>query len=130
MNNKESQCIVLDSDVCDGTDADTAHALDFSFKKLDPIKGPKARFFGQGTDAGGGGTSEGLGRHMRTFDRLVPEEECFIHTCSIHAHNVAIKSPAEKFLGSGSIANRNCLQLVFTAHALQNEFEPREFRFL
>ena len=127
---KELECIVLDSDVCDGTDSDTVNALDFSFRKLDPIDGPKIQFFGQGTDAGGGGTSTGLGREMINLHRLAPDEKCFINTCSIHAHNVCIKSPAEKYLGSGSISNRNCLQLVFTAYALQNEFEPREFRLL
>ena len=52
--------MVLDSDVCDGTDLETAHALDLSFKKVDPIDGPRTKFHGQGTHDGGGGTSQGL----------------------------------------------------------------------
>ena len=105
----ELECVVLDSDVCDGTDVDTAHALDYSFRKIDPIEGSKIQFFGQGTDAGGGGTSEGLGREMRKHDRLVNECDCMITTYSMHAHDVTIKSPSEKFLGSGVVSNRNCL---------------------
>ena len=47
--------VVLDFDVCDGVDKDAAHALDYSFMKVDPMNGPKTIFYGQGTDAGGGG---------------------------------------------------------------------------
>ena len=61
----ECDCVVLDSGACGGTDLDAARVLDFSFKKVDPIDGPKTKSHGQGTDAGGGGTSQGLTVEMK-----------------------------------------------------------------
>ena len=67
---------------------------------------------------------------MSKLHRLLLEEECFIINCSLYGHNLTIQSPANKYLGTGGVHYRNFLQLVFTTHALQNEFEPREFKFL
>ena len=66
----ELNVVVLDSDVCDGTDMDAVEALNNSFLKLDPISGPKVFMHGQRTDAGGGGTSSGLATEMTKHDRL------------------------------------------------------------
>ena len=69
--------VVIDSDACIGTDLETAKALDFSFTKIDPLDGSKVIFRGQGTDAGGGGTSYGLSREMDELDRLCNMNDFF-----------------------------------------------------
>ena len=87
-------------------------------------------FSGQGADTGGGGTSKGFSVEMRKLNHLSDDEEFFISACSSHSHNLTIKYPAEKCLGAGEGYCRKYCQLFFIAHALQNEFEPREFRLL
>ena len=54
--------VTLCSEVCDGTDSDTAHALDFSFKKIDHVTDDddKTVFNGKDNDARGGETSHAL----------------------------------------------------------------------
>ena len=93
--------VTSDSDVCDGTDSDTAHALDFSFKKIDPVtdNDEKTIFNGQINDAGGDGTSHGSCSEMLALDRVCTLDTFLMATCSLHSHNVTIKSPADKFLG-------------------------------
>ena len=60
MKDNEFNCVLLDSDVCDGADVDTAHVLDCSFMKVDLINRLTTIFYGKGKDVGGGGISLGL----------------------------------------------------------------------
>ena len=53
-----------------------------------------------------------------------------MNACSMHNHNVCVKSPDDKFLGQEVINFKTSLQLVFAAYAFQKESEPQEFRVL
>ena len=119
---RELNIITLDSDACDGTDIDAANALDYSFRKLDPIEGTKRKFNGQGTDSGGGSTSDGLQRQMELLQHV--SKHSITTKCSIHGHNMCVKSLTDKFIGAGAVSYRNYMQLVFAAYAVQKEFEP------
>ena len=56
--------VALDSDVCDGTDSDAAHALDYSCRKIHSTDNDKVIFHGQSTGTGDGGTSNVLHSEM------------------------------------------------------------------
>ena len=45
---------------------------------------------GKGTDTDGGGTSTGLAKEMKKYERISNEEELMMSTCSIHNHNVCV----------------------------------------
>ena len=101
--------VVFDSNVCDGTDVDTAEAVDNELKKLDPTEVPKVKMYGQGTDTGGGGTSTRLATEIAKCDRITLDYVFLVNTCSIHNNNFCIKSPTEKHFDQGGVSNRTCL---------------------
>ena len=51
-----------------------------------------------------------------------------VDTCALHAMNLMIATPCEKFFGSGGIGQRTPMQLLCTCFALQKEHEMVEFR--
>ena len=129
VNEKLIAC-ELDSDACVGTNEKVAIAIDISMKKLDPEDAslPKRVMHGLSTDAGGGGTGEGLARDLRNHDRLVPESSFFGVTCCLHGHSLAFKSPVEKHFLLGGVTKRTVSQLLHAAHALEQEFELQDLK--
>ena len=99
VKDNDFNCVVLDSDACDGTEKHTSHALDCSFMKVDPMNGPKAMFYSQGIDAGGGRTSLSLRVDIEKINRVAPSNTFILTTCSLHGHNLVIKSPNERGCG-------------------------------
>ena len=75
--------VVLDSNVCEGTNEKTTEALDFSLKKIDDESSKKI-LSSQYTNEGGGGTNASLGRELEKLGRTI--EEYVIVTCSIYSH--------------------------------------------
>lgn len=94
----------MDSDVCNGTDRETAFGIDFSFSKLDPLEGNKLKLYSQATDAGGGGTSAGLAREIANYERIPIDNDYIYCTYSLHGHNLTIESPTKKLFGTGGIS--------------------------
>ena len=121
--------MVIDSDICEGTCEKTVIAIDLSFTKLDTIS-EKKKLCSQATDAGEGGTGIDLVREIQGCNRMLLEDDYIFCTYSLYGHNLAIQSPTKKFLGTGRVSYRNCLQLVFTAYHLQQQFEISEFKIL
>ena len=80
------------------------------------------------TDAGGGGTDEGLARDLRALNRLSPPSFFFGVTCCLHGHSLAFKSPVDKHFLLGGVSKRTVLQLLHAAYALENEFEIQDLR--
>lgn len=123
------EIFTLDSDACDGTNVAAAKAVDYFLQKVDPVNAPKINLCGVSTDAGGGGVSIGLVQELRLLNRVNPNHFVYI-TCALHALNLMFNNPVVKFVGVGGVKNKNALQLLFTAHALENEFEISTFKSL
>jgi hypothetical protein len=119
---------LLDADAAIGDNKQTALASDVSMKKIDPIEGTKEKVHGLCTDAGGGGTSEGLAQELSLVNRTIPLHSFLITTCSHHGMNRMMQSPCEKFFGDGGLLNRNLIQLLFTCWSIQDKYEMGEWR--
>ena len=120
---------LLDSDAAIGTNISTAAAIDSSLHKVDVLEEngavAKVPMDGLCTDAGGGGTREGLARELASIGRTCPLETFFVTTCSLHAMNRMMQSPCKKYFGDGGVGNRNLMQLLHACFALQKEHEMR-----
>ena len=104
---------LLDSDAAEGSNVLTADAIDTTLKKLDSNNGLlKVLINDLCTDAGGGGTREGLAVELDKLSRTISLLLLMIVTCVLHAMNRMMQSPYEKFLGSGGVSSRNCMQLL------------------
>ena len=55
----------------------------------------------QGTDAGGGGTREDLGKRLNKENRVRDVSEYNISTCKLHGLNVCLSSATEIAMGTG-----------------------------
>jgi len=122
---------LLDSDAAIGDNANTADAANVSLKKLDrSIDGSivKVKMTGLCTDAGGGGTRDGLATEMNKLERTINLDQFLVVTCCLHAMNLMMCSPCEKCFGSGGVASRNTIQMLYTCYALQKEFEAEEWQ--
>ena len=86
--------------MCEEADKETAKALDHALIKVGALDGRKTNFYGQGTNAEGGGTNKGLSTEIQKLGCLVDDDQLCVSACSLHAHNVAIKSPTEKNIWS------------------------------
>ena len=125
---------LLDSDAAAGDNVNAAVAIDKSLRKTDPIKDDGSteteQMFGLTTDAGGGGTREGLATEMAKFGRVCDLYTFLAAACALHAMNRIMQSPCEKFLGEGGVGNGNLMQMLCTCHALQKEHEMKEWRLI
>lgn len=90
LHNDKLDVIVLDSNVCEGTNTKTAEAIDFSLQKVD-VDGTKSILNRQSTDAGGGGTNVSLGHELKNLNRTT--EEYLLATCYIQLTKQQSKAP-------------------------------------
>jgi len=84
---------------------------------------------GLGTDAGGGGTREGLALELSKLGRTCSLALFLTITCTMHGSNRMMQSPCQKYFGDGSVKARNLIQLLYTCYVLQDTYEIDEFRF-
>ena len=98
----------LYSDTCMGSNRKTAEAIDISMRKLDSYDEsiPKRIMHSVSTDAGGGGTGDGLACELRACSRLAPENEFFSVTCCLHGYSLTFKSSIEKYFLLGGVSTR------------------------
>ena len=80
---------LLDSDAAEGSNVLTADAVDSSFKKLDFNEDSVMKSFVNGlcTDAGSGGTREGLAIELEKLNRTINLAFLLIVTSVLHAMN-------------------------------------------
>ena len=98
--------ILLDSDAATGDNVNTALGIDCSLNELDELVedgAEKVVMSGLSADAGSGGTREGLALQMSKLNRYCNVEKFLAATFMLHAMNLMMATPCEKFLGSGSI---------------------------
>ena len=123
---------LLDSDAAISTNTSTAAVIDPSLHKVDILEEnsavAKVTMDGLCTDAGEGGTREGLTCELASIGRTCLLETFFVTTCSLHTMNCMMQSPCKKYFGNGSAGNRNLIQLLHTYFALQKEYEMCEWR--
>ena len=79
-----------------------AESIDHSLEIFDTIS-HRNKFDSQGTDAGGGGTREELGRKLDGVGRVRDTIEYNISTCTLHAMNLNLSSTTELTMGSGGL---------------------------
>ena len=106
---------LLDSDAAVGTNISTAEAIDSSLRKIDKIDSSrnisKVIISGLCTDARGDGTREGLALELHKLQHSLPIDIILVTTCILHTMNQMMQSLYEKYLGSGGVSSRNCMQL-------------------
>ena len=88
-----------------GNDSRSAtESIDHSLANFDTIS-YRNKFDSQGTDAGGGGTREDLGRKLDGVGRVRDTIEYNISTCTLHAINLNLSTTTELTMGSGGLKN-------------------------
>ena len=82
----------------------------------------------QGTDAGGGGTREDLGRKLTEKGRVQNVSEYNVTTCTLHALNLILSSSVLLTLGTGGLKERMALQCLNSAYNLSQSYYTNEWQ--
>ena len=81
----------------------------------------------QGTDAGGGGTREDLGKRLNEENRVRDVSEYNISTCTLHGLNVCLSSATELTMGTGGMKKRTALQCLHSTYNLSQAYRKGEW---
>ena len=109
----------LDADACEGNNSETTVAVNHSMQKIDGNDEKRSCLELQLMPEAA---------ELKVVNRIISEKDFTGVTCSLHALNLMIKSPIEKFVKGGGVALRNVLQFLYTAYSLQESFNKKEFR--
>jgi len=120
---------LLDIDASGGTSAECAAAIKASMNKLkDNDDDVTHLLYGQSTDSGGGGTLESLHEHMKVLQLCAPDDVYLTAPCCIHALQIQLKNAVVETFGEGALDRVNAMQMLHSAHRLQESLDLDEWR--
>ena len=103
-----------------------AEGIDHSLTLYD-TPNHRVQVHGQGTDAGGGATREHLQEKLNEKGRVFNMLNYVQTTCTLHALNLTLSSPALLTMGEGGLKKRTALQVLHTAYNLAQQYSSSEW---
>jgi hypothetical protein len=109
-----------------GTNKGTAFTVDFSLRKI-VSEDSFIILYSYAIDARGEDVGIGLVEELQKVNHIHSGIFYGI-TYSLHALNLILCSPVNKYIGIGGNQKRILLQMLYTCYAIQDEFELVEFQ--
>ena len=117
---------LLDNEVSGGTNAEAAMAVQHSLKRME--LGETFKLHGFTSDAGGGGTREGMKAELEKLNLVI--EDSLFGTCALHGLQIILKQACDKCIGIGNMENRNGVQIIHAIYDIQQKIGMKTWRAL
>ena len=120
---------LLDIDASRGTSTECAAAIKASMNKLKDNDDDITHLLcGQSTDSGGGGALKSLHEHMKALQLCAPDDVHLTAPCCLHTSQTQLKNAVAETFGEGALDRVNAMQMLHSAHRLQESLDLDEWR--